>query len=161
MHVFLQWRNFEELFVCNLFSYFKKYIYFFIWIQYFGCWWLLLFFFFCYFSVRSIVALNLHNYGSGRNPWGHPNPKYMEKVLLIGYHMKSVIHIHSSLMLELHCLKNIFCQTTLYRDFEHSYPSVSDKQNNCKIFFSLCIALITTFRAWIDNCVVCITCILC
>ncbi|OVA03666.1 Diacylglycerol kinase [Macleaya cordata] len=30
-------------------------------------------------SVRSIVALNLHNYGSGRNPWGKPKPKYMEK----------------------------------------------------------------------------------
>ncbi|KAK1391585.1 diacylglycerol kinase [Heracleum sosnowskyi] len=30
-------------------------------------------------SVRSIVVLNLHNYGSGRNPWGHPNPKYMKK----------------------------------------------------------------------------------
>ncbi|ONK69652.1 uncharacterized protein A4U43_C05F25310 [Asparagus officinalis] len=29
--------------------------------------------------VRSIVALNLHNYGSGRNPWGHPKPEYLEK----------------------------------------------------------------------------------
>ncbi|KAJ6840378.1 diacylglycerol kinase 3-like [Iris pallida] len=30
-------------------------------------------------DVRSIVALNLHNYGSGRNPWGHPKPEYLEK----------------------------------------------------------------------------------
>lgn len=31
-------------------------------------------------SVRSIVALNLHNYGSGRNPWGNLKPEYLEKV---------------------------------------------------------------------------------
>lgn len=30
-------------------------------------------------SVRAIVALNLQNYASGRNPWGHPKPKYLEK----------------------------------------------------------------------------------
>lgn len=30
-------------------------------------------------SVRAVVALNLHNYASGRNPWGHPNPDYLEK----------------------------------------------------------------------------------
>ncbi|KAK1276020.1 Diacylglycerol kinase 7 [Acorus gramineus] len=30
-------------------------------------------------SVRAIVALNLHNYASGRNPWGHLKPEYMEK----------------------------------------------------------------------------------
>lgn len=30
-------------------------------------------------SVRAIVALNLQNYAGGRNPWGHPNPKYLEK----------------------------------------------------------------------------------
>ncbi|KAJ9162850.1 hypothetical protein P3X46_022592 [Hevea brasiliensis] len=30
-------------------------------------------------SVRAIVALNLHNYGSGRRPWGSPNPEYLEK----------------------------------------------------------------------------------
>ncbi|GAB4853606.1 Diacylglycerol kinase 3 [Ancistrocladus abbreviatus] len=30
-------------------------------------------------NVRSIVALNLHNYGSGRNPWGNLSPEYMEK----------------------------------------------------------------------------------
>ncbi|KAM7508397.1 hypothetical protein LguiA_018850 [Lonicera macranthoides] len=30
-------------------------------------------------SVRAIVALNLHNYGSGRNPWGNLKPEYMEK----------------------------------------------------------------------------------
>ncbi|KAE9601684.1 putative diacylglycerol kinase (ATP) [Lupinus albus] len=30
-------------------------------------------------SVRSIVALNLHSYGSGRNPWGEPKPEYLEK----------------------------------------------------------------------------------
>ncbi|KAK9084527.1 hypothetical protein Syun_031543 [Stephania yunnanensis] len=30
-------------------------------------------------SVRAIVALNLHNYGSGRNPWGTPPSEYLEK----------------------------------------------------------------------------------
>ncbi|KAG4942592.1 hypothetical protein AAZX31_17G065100 [Glycine max] len=30
-------------------------------------------------SVRAIVALNLHSYGSGRNPWGKPKPDYLEK----------------------------------------------------------------------------------
>ncbi|KAK7304158.1 hypothetical protein RJT34_15240 [Clitoria ternatea] len=30
-------------------------------------------------SVRAIVALNLHNYGSGRNPWGNLSPGYLEK----------------------------------------------------------------------------------
>ncbi|XP_031097805.1 diacylglycerol kinase 7-like [Ipomoea triloba] len=30
-------------------------------------------------SVRSIVALNLPSYGSGRNPWGHLKPDYLEK----------------------------------------------------------------------------------
>ncbi|GER52076.1 diacylglycerol kinase family protein [Striga asiatica] len=30
-------------------------------------------------SVRSIVALNLPNYGSGRNPWGKLKPNYLEK----------------------------------------------------------------------------------
>ncbi|GAV84230.1 DAGK_acc domain-containing protein/DAGK_cat domain-containing protein [Cephalotus follicularis] len=30
-------------------------------------------------SVRAIVALNLHNYGSGRNPWGNLKPGYLEK----------------------------------------------------------------------------------
>ncbi|KAK3123109.1 hypothetical protein QOZ80_8AG0624060 [Eleusine coracana subsp. coracana] len=30
-------------------------------------------------SVRAIVALNLHNYASGRNPWGHLKPEYLEK----------------------------------------------------------------------------------
>ncbi|CAK9182806.1 unnamed protein product, partial [Ilex paraguariensis] len=29
--------------------------------------------------VRSLVALNLHNYGSGRNPWGNLKPDYLEK----------------------------------------------------------------------------------
>lgn len=32
------------------------------------------------FSVRAIVALNLHSYGSGRNPWGNLTPEYLEKV---------------------------------------------------------------------------------
>lgn len=31
-------------------------------------------------SVRSLVALNLNNYGSGRHPWGNLTPEYMEKV---------------------------------------------------------------------------------
>ncbi|KAL9314402.1 hypothetical protein ACSQ67_019854 [Phaseolus vulgaris] len=31
------------------------------------------------FSVRAIVALNLHSYGSGRNPWGNLTPEYLEK----------------------------------------------------------------------------------
>ncbi|CAH8274824.1 unnamed protein product [Arabidopsis lyrata] len=30
-------------------------------------------------SVRSIVVLNLYNYGSGRHPWGNLRPKYLEK----------------------------------------------------------------------------------
>ncbi|KAL8265149.1 hypothetical protein R6Q59_023279 [Mikania micrantha] len=30
-------------------------------------------------SVRSIVALNLHSYASGRNPWGKLKSEYMEK----------------------------------------------------------------------------------
>ncbi|CAN1165596.1 Diacylglycerol kinase 7 [Linum perenne] len=30
-------------------------------------------------SVRAIVCLNLHNYGSGRNPWGNPTADYLEK----------------------------------------------------------------------------------
>ncbi|XP_058067873.1 diacylglycerol kinase 4-like isoform X2 [Magnolia sinica] len=30
-------------------------------------------------SVRAVVALNLHNYGSGRNPWGRLKPEYLEK----------------------------------------------------------------------------------
>lgn len=30
-------------------------------------------------SVRSVVALNLPSYGSGRNPWGHLKPDYLEK----------------------------------------------------------------------------------
>ncbi|XP_044472335.1 diacylglycerol kinase 7-like isoform X1 [Mangifera indica] len=30
-------------------------------------------------SVRAIVALNLHNYASGRNPWGNLRPEYLEK----------------------------------------------------------------------------------
>ncbi|KAK8501262.1 hypothetical protein V6N12_008282 [Hibiscus sabdariffa] len=29
--------------------------------------------------VRAIIALNLHNYGSGRNPWGDLKPEYLEK----------------------------------------------------------------------------------
>ncbi|XP_021908800.1 diacylglycerol kinase 4 isoform X2 [Carica papaya] len=30
-------------------------------------------------SVRAVVALNLHSYGSGRNPWGNLKPEYLEK----------------------------------------------------------------------------------
>ncbi|KAJ8434621.1 hypothetical protein Cgig2_033107 [Carnegiea gigantea] len=30
-------------------------------------------------DVRAIVALNLHNYGSGRQPWGTLSPDYLEK----------------------------------------------------------------------------------
>ncbi|XP_041021570.1 diacylglycerol kinase 7-like [Juglans microcarpa x Juglans regia] len=30
-------------------------------------------------SVRAIVTLNLHNYGSGTNPWGNLKPEYLEK----------------------------------------------------------------------------------
>nr|CAD1827874.1 unnamed protein product [Ananas comosus var. bracteatus] len=30
-------------------------------------------------SVRSLVALNLSNYGSGRHPWGDLKPEYLEK----------------------------------------------------------------------------------
>lgn len=30
-------------------------------------------------NVRSIVALNLHSYASGRHPWGNLRPEYLEK----------------------------------------------------------------------------------
>ncbi|KAI3985774.1 hypothetical protein MKX01_030688 [Papaver californicum] len=30
-------------------------------------------------GVRAIVVLNLHHYGSGRNPWGNLKPEYLEK----------------------------------------------------------------------------------
>ncbi|XP_042394958.1 diacylglycerol kinase 3-like [Zingiber officinale] len=30
-------------------------------------------------SVRSLVLLNLDSYGSGRHPWGHPSPKYLDQ----------------------------------------------------------------------------------
>ncbi|XP_010539453.1 PREDICTED: diacylglycerol kinase 4 [Tarenaya hassleriana] len=30
-------------------------------------------------SVRAVVALNLHSYGSGRNPWGNLKQEYLEK----------------------------------------------------------------------------------
>ncbi|CAH2069607.1 unnamed protein product [Thlaspi arvense] len=30
-------------------------------------------------SVRAVVALNLHSYGSGRNPWGNLKQDYLEK----------------------------------------------------------------------------------
>ncbi|OEL24668.1 Diacylglycerol kinase 7 [Dichanthelium oligosanthes] len=30
-------------------------------------------------SVRSLVVLNLYNYGSGRHPWGDLKPEYLEK----------------------------------------------------------------------------------
>ncbi|MBA0764354.1 hypothetical protein Gotri_013710 [Gossypium trilobum] len=30
-------------------------------------------------NVRAIVALNLHSYGSGRNPWGNLKPDYLQK----------------------------------------------------------------------------------
>ncbi|GJY34728.1 diacylglycerol kinase 4-like protein [Tanacetum coccineum] len=37
--------------------------------------------FYNYFSIglRSRVALNLHSYASGRNPWGNLKPEYLEK----------------------------------------------------------------------------------
>ncbi|PKA65444.1 Diacylglycerol kinase 7 [Apostasia shenzhenica] len=38
-------------------------------------------------SVRSLVFLNLHSYGSGRNPWGHPNPEYLEKRGFVEAHL--------------------------------------------------------------------------
>ncbi|XP_010452685.1 PREDICTED: diacylglycerol kinase 4-like [Camelina sativa] len=30
-------------------------------------------------SIRAVVALNLHSYGSGRNPWGHLKQDYLDK----------------------------------------------------------------------------------
>ncbi|KAK9705803.1 hypothetical protein RND81_07G082900 [Saponaria officinalis] len=30
-------------------------------------------------NIRSIVALNLHNFASGRHPWGNLSPEYLEK----------------------------------------------------------------------------------
>ncbi|CAN0911234.1 Diacylglycerol kinase 3 [Linum grandiflorum] len=38
-------------------------------------------------SVRAIVCLNLHNYGSGRNPWGKPSAGYMEKKGFVEAHV--------------------------------------------------------------------------
>ncbi|CAL9082864.1 unnamed protein product [Musa acuminata var. zebrina] len=38
-------------------------------------------------SVRAIVALNLHSYGSGRNPWGNLKPEYLEKRGFVEAHM--------------------------------------------------------------------------
>eukprot|EP00258_Populus_trichocarpa_P044215 XP_024460234.1 diacylglycerol kinase 7 isoform X3 [Populus trichocarpa] len=38
-------------------------------------------------SVRAIVALNLHNYGSGRNPWGSPKRQYLEKKGFVEAHV--------------------------------------------------------------------------
>ncbi|KAI9125477.1 hypothetical protein K1719_002895 [Acacia pycnantha] len=38
-------------------------------------------------SVRAIVALNLHSYGSGRNPWGKPKPEYLEKRHFVEAHV--------------------------------------------------------------------------
>ncbi|WCJ42415.1 diacylglycerol kinase 3 [Euphorbia peplus] len=38
-------------------------------------------------SVRAIVILNLHNYGSGRNPWGSPKPEYLEKKGFVEAHV--------------------------------------------------------------------------
>ncbi|XP_054790889.1 diacylglycerol kinase 4-like [Prosopis cineraria] len=38
-------------------------------------------------SVRSIVAMNLHSYGSGRNPWGKPKPEYLEKRQFVEAHV--------------------------------------------------------------------------
>ncbi|XP_062077788.1 diacylglycerol kinase 3-like isoform X2 [Humulus lupulus] len=37
-------------------------------------------------SVRAIVALNLHNYGSGRHPWGNLKPDYLEKKKFVEAH---------------------------------------------------------------------------
>uniref|UniRef100_A0A2N9HBW9 Diacylglycerol kinase accessory domain-containing protein n=1 Tax=Fagus sylvatica TaxID=28930 RepID=A0A2N9HBW9_FAGSY len=41
---------------------------------------------FNYLSVRAIVALNLHSYGSGRNPWGNLKPDYLEKRGFVAAH---------------------------------------------------------------------------
>ncbi|KAB5514433.1 hypothetical protein DKX38_028339 [Salix brachista] len=38
-------------------------------------------------SVRAIVALNLHSYASGRNPWGSPKPEYLEKKGFVEAHV--------------------------------------------------------------------------
>ncbi|KAK9097930.1 hypothetical protein Syun_024975 [Stephania yunnanensis] len=38
-------------------------------------------------DVRAIVALNLHSYGSGRNPWGKLKPKYLEKKGFVEAHV--------------------------------------------------------------------------
>ncbi|GLT80412.1 hypothetical protein SLA2020_518530 [Shorea laevis] len=49
-------------------------------------------------SVRAIVALNLHNYGSGRNPWGNLKPDYLKK--------KGVVKAHADdCLLEIYGLK--------------------------------------------------------
>ncbi|KAJ9689581.1 hypothetical protein PVL29_014986 [Vitis rotundifolia] len=38
-------------------------------------------------SVRAIVALNLHSYGSGRHPWGNLKPEYLEKKGFVEAHV--------------------------------------------------------------------------
>uniref|UniRef100_A0A5B6YKB3 Diacylglycerol kinase n=1 Tax=Davidia involucrata TaxID=16924 RepID=A0A5B6YKB3_DAVIN len=38
-------------------------------------------------SVRAIVALNLQNYASGRNPWGNLKPEYLEKKGFVEAHV--------------------------------------------------------------------------
>ncbi|XP_058207746.1 diacylglycerol kinase 7-like isoform X4 [Rhododendron vialii] len=37
---------------------------------------------------RSLVALNLNNYASGRNPWGNLKPDYMEKAAVIRFEFR-------------------------------------------------------------------------
>ncbi|KAE8668591.1 Diacylglycerol kinase 3 [Hibiscus syriacus] len=49
-------------------------------------------------SVRAIVALNLHSYGSGRNPWGNLKPEYLEKRGFVEAHVDDGL-------LEIFCLK--------------------------------------------------------
>lgn len=50
--------------------------------------------FFFYYSVRSIVVLNLHNYGSGRHPWGHPKPEYLEKVCILTFFVWNASYLY-------------------------------------------------------------------
>ena len=77
-------------------------------------------------SVRAIVALNLHNYGSGRHPWGNLKPEYLEKVciyLLVGFetffpsfYLLEKVGINQSTELQVHllCFPSIIITLLLY-----------------------------------------------
>ncbi|XP_010259747.1 PREDICTED: diacylglycerol kinase 4-like isoform X2 [Nelumbo nucifera] len=94
-------------------------------------------------SVRAIVALNLHNYGSGRNPWGHLKPEYMEKRgfvepnmddgLLEIFGLKQGWHA-SFVMVELISAKHIAQKFTAFRllQLDWKLQAVSGEMHICR-----------------------------